>query len=362
MLVITLILSIISGILLIITALRNRWGIFAVTLVVFLLSLFSFDRLYNPSARFTADQAASSSQEAVSESDKSEDDKEDFDYESLEVDPDEAYIEVNGNQANFSQEELEFDETYVEYGDLDSLDRATAVNAVLHQSTLPGEEDEYEPIDFYPTGWQEVYPEATGGYSLYDRVNLISFRLSSSQTEPENVITGTQEFLNEGLNPFVTQIEDFLRESDHHVRVRVTPVFDGNNLLASGLYYEAQSIEDDGEGLNFFVYIPNRQAGVDIDYSDGNILNNEPIVEETVETVETSEETTTEIETYAEETTQAPEVTETQETSGWTPSTNWDNTRGRGDGTATQGYTEEPTYTEPAEETPAENAEPTQEY
>lgn len=357
MLVITLVLSIISGILLIITALRNRWGLFTATLVVFLISIFSFDRLYNPSAQFTADNAASDTQEVVSEEDNDEDEKEDFDYESLEVDPDEAYIEVNGNQANFSQEELEFDDTYVEYGELDSLGRATAANAVLHQSTLPGEEDEYEPIDFYPTGWQEVYPAATNSYSLYDRVNLISFRLSSTQTEPENVITGTQEFLNEGLNPFVTQLEDFLRESDHHVRVRVTPVFDGNNLLASGLYYEAQSIEDDGEGLNFFVYIPNRQAGVDIDYSDGNILNYEPIVEETTETVETSEETTTVIETYIEETTQAPEVTETQETSGWTPSTNWDNTRGRGDGTTTESYIEEPTYTEPDLEPAPEDTE-----
>ena len=50
---------------------------------------------------------------------------------------------------------------------------------------------------------------------------------------------------------------------------RVTPVFVGKNLLASGVLIEAYSVEDQGKGICFCVYVYNVQPGVEIDYATG---------------------------------------------------------------------------------------------
>ena len=50
---------------------------------------------------------------------------------------------------------------------------------------------------------------------------------------------------------------------------RVTPVFEGDNLVASGVLMEAYSVEDSGEGVTFCVYAYNVQPGITIDYATG---------------------------------------------------------------------------------------------
>ena len=50
---------------------------------------------------------------------------------------------------------------------------------------------------------------------------------------------------------------------------RVTPVFKGSNLVASGVQIEAYSVEDNGDGICFNVYCYNSQPGVKINYTDG---------------------------------------------------------------------------------------------
>ncbi len=52
---------------------------------------------------------------------------------------------------------------------------------------------------------------------------------------------------------------------------RVTPVFDGNNLLADGVLMEAYSVEDSGKGVCFCVFCYNVQPGIKIDYRIGHV-------------------------------------------------------------------------------------------
>lgn len=54
--------------------------------------------------------------------------------------------------------------------------------------------------------------------------------------------------------PFEDEVADYVKETDNHVLYRVTPVFDGDNLVASGVQMEAESVEDDGAGVKFNVF------------------------------------------------------------------------------------------------------------
>ena len=76
----------------------------------------------------------------------------------------------------------------------------------------------------------------------------------------------------EGMLPFENKVADYLREKENrknHVLYRVTPIFEGNNLVASGVQIEAYSVEDKGQGVCFNVYVYNVQPGISIDYNTG---------------------------------------------------------------------------------------------
>ena len=49
--------------------------------------------------------------------------------------------------------------------------------------------------------------------------------------------------------PFENMAADYVKETGNHVLYRVTPVFEGSNLVASGVLMEAESVEDKGEGI-----------------------------------------------------------------------------------------------------------------
>lgn len=62
--------------------------------------------------------------------------------------------------------------------------------------------------------------------------------------------------------PFENMVADYIKETGNHVLYRVTPVFSGDNLVASGVHMEAKSVEDNGEGVLFNVYCFNAQPGI----------------------------------------------------------------------------------------------------
>lgn len=131
--------------------------------------------------------------------------------------------------------------------------------------------EERESIsDVKPTGWiNNSYDCVDGGY-LYNRCHLIGFQLAGENANEENLITGTRYMNVDGMLPFENIVADYVQETDGHVLYRVTPVFDGDNLVASGVLIEAESVENKGEGIQFCVYCYNAQPGIYIDYATGD--------------------------------------------------------------------------------------------
>lgn len=122
-----------------------------------------------------------------------------------------------------------------------------------------------------PSGWQTVkYPGIVEGNYLYNRCHLIAFCLAGENANEKNLITGTRYMNAEGMLPFEEMVANYVDETNHHVLYRVTPVFEGDNLVASGVEMEAYSVEDNGEGICFHVYVYNVQPGIEIDYATGD--------------------------------------------------------------------------------------------
>ena len=74
----------------------------------------------------------------------------------------------------------------------------------------------------------------------------------------------------ETMLEFENKVADYVKETNNHVLYRVTPIFKGDNLLASGVQMEAYSVEDNGKGISFNVYVYNVQDGITIDYKTGD--------------------------------------------------------------------------------------------
>ena len=131
------------------------------------------------------------------------------------------------------------------------------------------------------------------GKYLYNRCHLIGYQLTGENANEKNLITGTRYLNIEGMLPFENMVADYVKETDQHVMYRVTPVFEGDNLLAAGVLMEGKSVEDNGEGVLFCVFAYNVQPGVSIDYAtgesfaDGTIVNDTSAQEETSQSEET---------------------------------------------------------------------------
>lgn len=180
------------------------------------------------------------------------------------------YAVINNNTPVFSSAELTT-VGYESYSALDSLGRVGVAVASLGKETMPKEGEERGSIShIYPTGWkQEKYDSVSGKY-LYNRSHLIGWQLSAENANRQNLMTGTKYFNTKGMLPFENMVADYIKETSNHVAYRVTPVFKGGNLLASGVQIEAYSVEDGGDGICFNVFCYNVQPGIKINYSDGS--------------------------------------------------------------------------------------------
>lgn len=184
---------------------------------------------------------------------------------SKEVAPDGYYV-VNNNIPFFTRDEMTT-ESFEIYEELDSLGRATLAYACLSKDTMPT--SDRGSTSYNPTGWHSVsYPE-TGNQSLYNRSHLIAWSLAGEDNTKENLITGTQYFNQFTMQIFENMVLTYLRGNSAHVLYRVTPVFEGENLIATGVLMEAYSVEDGGEDIMFCVFVYNVQEGIIIDYKTG---------------------------------------------------------------------------------------------
>lgn len=191
-------------------------------------------------------------------------------YFSLEEVPDYQgipYCEINQNVPYFQENEKTKD-VFENYGALDKLGRCSVAYANICRELMPTRERE-DISAVKPTGWQSVRYDFIEEESLYNRCHLIGFQLAGENANDRNLITGTRYMNVEGMLPFENRVDDYVDATGNHVLYRVTPIFEGRNLVATGVLMEAWSVEDEGRGICFNIFCYNVQPGVLIDYADG---------------------------------------------------------------------------------------------
>ena len=185
-----------------------------------------------------------------------------------------AYVVINNNIPCFTDDELSAT-SFEYYSELDDLGRCGVCVASVGTDIMPTEE-RGEIGNVKPSGWHTVkYPELIDGNYLYNRCHLIGYQLTGENANTRNLITGTRYMNVEGMLPFEDMVASYVKETGNHVMYRVTPVFEGDNLVADGVLIEAESLEDNGSGILFYVFCYNIQPGIIIDYATGDSAEDE---------------------------------------------------------------------------------------
>ena len=100
-----------------------------------------------------------------------------------------------------------------------------------------------EDKDIIPSGFNDTY----------EKCSLFSFL----SVEERNLITGT-ETLEKSIREAETRVLNFVNENpDKHCLYRVTPIYEEDNLICTGVLMEALSVEDLGATLMFCIYCYN---------------------------------------------------------------------------------------------------------
>lgn len=188
----------------------------------------------------------------------------------------EPYVVINDNNPDFTETDMTT-ASFESYGELDGLGRCTTAYANIGKDLMPTEK-RGSIGEVKPTGWQTAKYDNVDGKYLYNRCHLIGYQLTGENANAKNLITGTRYLNVDGMLPFENMVADYIKETNNHVLYRVTPVFSGDNLVASGVQMEAKSVEDNGDGILFNVYCFNAQPGIAIDYATGNSHLDDSIV------------------------------------------------------------------------------------
>ena len=176
------------------------------------------------------------------------------------------YIELNGNIPVF--EEIDTSKSFEEYSELDSLGRAGSAFANIGVDLMPTEKRGSIGM-IKPSGWHTIKYDIVDGKYLYNRCHLIGYQLTGENANEKNLITCTRQMNTKGMLDFENKVADYIKSTSNHVLYRVTPVYKNDNLLATGVIIEAKSVEDNGEGILFNVFVYNIQNGIEIDYKTG---------------------------------------------------------------------------------------------
>ena len=181
-----------------------------------------------------------------------------------------ASVEINGGIPQFTQKEKNRKDYFLTFSKLDSSGRAGTAFANISKDHMPEAESRQHIGNIKPSGWnQKKYDgivSSNPGY-VYNRCHLIAHQLIGEDIK-ENLITGTR-YLNEAMIPTENEVADYVQKTGNHVLYRVTPVYKGENLLASGIQIEAYSVEDKGKGISENRYFYNVQPGIEINYNSG---------------------------------------------------------------------------------------------
>ncbi len=178
-----------------------------------------------------------------------------------------SYVVLNENHPTFTEKDY-ITNSYEFYSELDVLGRCGFAMASIGVDLMPTEERGSIGM-IKPSGWHTIRYDHIDGKYLYNRCHLIGYQLTGENANEKNLITCTRSMNTKGMLPFENQVTDYIKETHNHVLYRVTPIYIEDNLVASGVVMEAYSIEDQGKGVQFHVYVYNVEKGVEIDYKTG---------------------------------------------------------------------------------------------
>lgn len=183
-----------------------------------------------------------------------------------------TFVAINNHIPTFTEEDKAKARSgsFEYYSELDSLGRVGIATANLGKETMPQKGEKRGPIGHVkPSGWQSLKFDNVDGKYLYNRSHLIGWQLSAENDNVKNLATGTRFFNVDGMLPFENLVADYIKNTGNHVLYRVTPIFEGDELVMRGLQMEAYSVEDDGAGVSYNVFVYNAQPGIYIDYLTG---------------------------------------------------------------------------------------------
>lgn len=182
------------------------------------------------------------------------------------------YRIINNNVPSFNLKKYD-GKSFEKYSDLDELGRCGPAEALIGEDIMPSKDEKRGSIGMVkPSGWptpQKKYDSVEGKY-LYNRCHLIGWQLSGENANENNLITGTSWLNRKAMLPYEQQVANYIRAIHNHVLYRVTPIFEGDNLVASRIQIEALSYEDKGVGIKMNILIENYQPGIHIDYATGD--------------------------------------------------------------------------------------------
>lgn len=178
-------------------------------------------------------------------------------------------IELNNNMPEF-KDISKINESFELYGELDNIGRVSPALSNIGYDLMPTSERE-SIRDVKPTGFRLIkYDIIKDGLYLYNRCHLIGFQLTGENDNVNNLMTCTRHMNATLMEPYESRVASYIRRTKNHVLYRVTPYFVGSELIARGAQIEALSIEDNGKGISFNIFIYNVQPGIEIDYKTGD--------------------------------------------------------------------------------------------
>lgn len=176
-------------------------------------------------------------------------------------------IVINNNEPMFD-EKLKNTNPFESYSRLDSLNRCGVAIANIGIDLMPTEKRESIGM-IKPSGWHTIKYDIINDKYLYNRCHLIGYQLTGENANDKNLITCTRQMNTIGMLEYENMVANYIKDTKNHVLYRATPIFEDNNLIAKGIVLEALSIEDNGKGIKFNVFIYNIQDGIEIDYLTG---------------------------------------------------------------------------------------------
>jgi DNA-entry nuclease len=179
------------------------------------------------------------------------------------------YISLNNGIPVFEEFEV-VTEAYEKYSDLDSLGRCTLASAIVCKETMPKQGEQRGSIsNVKPTGWVQSKYDCVPGKMLYNRCHLIGWQLTAENANKKNLITGTRYLNIDGMLYHENMVAEYVKTNNGYVAYQVTPIYDGDNLVATGVQMEGYSVDDNGKEICFNIFCYNVQPGIDIDYKTG---------------------------------------------------------------------------------------------